>query len=129
MNGGLPMQSIVVQVSFHDCHEVNIYHQNIVWIWTIHGESNRGSRWTHTQKNQGHQGKSPFPRIAHDVSFLCWFITLKITFWSWIHPLTLHFKYKYILITNWFISCILCIHALYQINMNNFLLKTHFQNP
>jgi hypothetical protein len=33
---------------------------------------------------------------------------------------TLHFKYKYVLTTHEFISCRLCIHALYHINMNNF---------
>jgi hypothetical protein len=32
----------------------------------------------------------------------------------------LHFKYKYVLTTHDFISCRLCIHALYHINMNDF---------
>jgi len=34
------------------------------------------------------------------VSFLCWFITSNYVFW--IPHLALHFKYKYILTTNWF---------------------------
>jgi hypothetical protein len=49
---------------------------------------------------------------------LCWFMILKFVFQ--VPPLTLHFRYKYIWLQIDFISCILCIHALYHINMNNF---------
>jgi hypothetical protein len=45
---------------------------------------------------------------------------LVYSFVSWILNLTLHVRYKCILTKINFISFILCIHALYHINMNNF---------
>ncbi len=59
------------------------------------------------------------------VSFLHWFITSNLVFWTL--SLTLHVKYIYVLTTNLFyIIYILCIHALYHINMNIFFVKTTF---
>jgi hypothetical protein len=40
-----------------------------------------GDGWKHDQRNQVCQGKSHFPRIAHDMPFLCWFIVLNFVFW------------------------------------------------
>jgi hypothetical protein len=50
----------------------------------------------HSINNQKHQTKSPFPMTIHGTSR--WFITLNSVFL--IFSLTLHVKYKLILITN-----------------------------
>jgi hypothetical protein len=89
---------------------------------------NDASGWKHSKRRHGCQGKGPFPRTTNNMSLnFCWFIILKNLFWTL--NLTLHVICKYILITNWFYIFMLCIYVLYHININNFLLKSHFQNP
>jgi hypothetical protein len=84
--------------------------------------------WKHGQRSWGHQGKSPFPRTTHDTCcFLCWFITLKFVFQ--VPSFTLHFRYKYILTTNWFYIMYIMHSCLLSHKHEQLLLKAHFQNP
>jgi hypothetical protein len=65
--------------------------------------------WKHSQKNQGCQGKSLFPRTTHDICHFC--VVYNLNNYISNTLLTLHFRYKYILTKNWF--CIIYImHSL-----------------
>jgi hypothetical protein len=110
-----------------------VYYQIQTWVWIIWPLRPMDNMYGHdsiinyqmlwgenTIKGaKGPKVKAFFQNYPWHVSFLCWFIISNFVFWIFIS--TLHLKYKYILTTIWFYICILCIHALYHINMNNLL--------
>ncbi len=60
------------------------------------------------------------------VSFLCWFIVLNFAFW--ILHLILHFRYKYILTTNWFYIMYTNVACAIGPSVNPFSTDFSFQN-
>jgi hypothetical protein len=79
----------------HLAFEANGQH---VWTW-FHNQLPSVMRWKRIKRSQGPQGKNLFQNYPWHLPFLCWFITSNFVFWIFI--LTLHVRYKYILITNW----------------------------
>ncbi len=43
-SGGMALWLEVIQVPLHNSHEINLYHQDVIQIWTIHGGNMKGSK-------------------------------------------------------------------------------------
>ncbi len=78
-------------------YQFTIY-QHKMWIF----RPQIGSQLVKTQQKEPREPrKKSFSKdCTWHMSFLCWFIILNFVFW--VPHLTLHFRYKYILTTNWF---------------------------
>jgi hypothetical protein len=80
----------------------------------------------HGQRSQGCQGKSPFPRTTHDT---CYFVVYNFKIFISSTLFILHFRYKYILITNWFYIMYIMHSCPLSHEYEQHLLKSHFWNP